>query len=446
MGAGFVTRHHWKSLGALLLATLLLGGCFGKKKTAQQGIGSSAEPDKVLYERALDDIKHGRHAVGRLTLQTLINTYPDSEYLAKAKLAVADSYYKEGGSAGLKQSISEYKDFIIFFPFLDEAAYAQMQVGMAHYRQMEKPDRDRTDGRLAEEEFQTFLQKYPQHKLAAEAEQRLRDVQEVLAEGDYRIAHFYYVKGSNRAAAARLLELTNRYPLYSQADKALWMLANVYERSEKGEFAARYYSRIVREYPLSDLVVDAKGRLTKLGVPVPQPDPAALARLQRERDLDHDRPGLFKRATSSVLRTRPDVSMAARTGTPTLTPPSETSAGTEVVAASGNKMSVGSAGGSGTGGTGVVVETVTPGSPGSTPPGSPAATGGATSGSNSGPQPSAPGAENQPKTDPSQPGAKAASGSDPSKPDDAKKDDKKNDKKKESTSKKKKGLRKIIPW
>ena len=38
-------------------------------------------------------------------MQTLINTYPDSEYLAKAKLAIADSYYKEGGTANMTQAI-----------------------------------------------------------------------------------------------------------------------------------------------------------------------------------------------------------------------------------------------------------------------------------------------------------------------------------------------------
>src|SRR5947209_20619888 len=121
------------------------------KKAAAAAEDNSAAPDKILYDRAIVDIKKGRHEVGRLNLQTLINTYPDSEYLAKAKLAIADSYYKEAGTTGLKQSIAEYKDFITFFPFLDEAAYAQMQVGLAHFRMMEKPDRDRTDGRLAEE-------------------------------------------------------------------------------------------------------------------------------------------------------------------------------------------------------------------------------------------------------------------------------------------------------
>ena len=139
--------------------------------------------------------RDGRHQaarfdVGRLAFQTLINTYPDSEYLAKAKLAVADSYYKEGGTSGLTQAVAEYQDFITFFPFLDEAAYAQMQVGMAHYRRMEKPDRDRDEALEAEGAFQTFLQKYPSSPLYKDAQQRLREVQEVLADGDFASRSF----------------------------------------------------------------------------------------------------------------------------------------------------------------------------------------------------------------------------------------------------------------
>src|SRR6476620_5928099 len=146
------------------------------KNAAPTTEDTSAAPDKILYDRAQVDIKKGRHEVGRLNLQTLINTYPDSEYLAKAKLAIADSYYKEGGTAGLAQAIQGYKDFGIFFPFLPEASYAQLQVANAHYQQIAKPDRDRTEAKLAEEEFQTFLQKYPKDPLAPKAEQRLRNV------------------------------------------------------------------------------------------------------------------------------------------------------------------------------------------------------------------------------------------------------------------------------
>src|SRR5579862_6040470 len=225
-----------------------------KKKTNKStDATNTAEPDKQLYDKALNDIKHGRHEVGRLGLQTLINTYPDSEYLAKAKLAIADSYYKEGGPTGLTQAVAEYTDFITFFPFLEEASYAQMQIGMAHYRRMEKADRDRSEALESEAAFQTFLQKYPHTELTPRAEQRLREVQEVLADGDFRIASFYYLRRMDKASAPRLLDLVNRYPLYSAADRANWMLASIYERNEHNDVAATYYTRLVKEYPLSPL-------------------------------------------------------------------------------------------------------------------------------------------------------------------------------------------------
>ena len=198
-------QHKRIWLLAGLASCIVLAGC-GQQKTilSQRGTGTSSEPDKVLFDRAVTDIQHGRYSEARLTLQTLINTYPDSEYLAKAKLGVADSYFKEGGTSGYTQAVAEYQDFITFFPFLDEASYAQMQIGMTHYHRMEKPDRDRNEAIEAEGAFQTYLQKYPNSELTAEVQQRLRDVQEVLAEGDFRVAYFYYLRHVDRASAARL--------------------------------------------------------------------------------------------------------------------------------------------------------------------------------------------------------------------------------------------------
>ena len=306
-------------LAVSLAATLALCGCFGRKKAAAPATGSSAEPDKVLFDTATNDIQHSRFDEGRLALQTLINTYPDSEYLAKAKLAVADSYYKEGSISGLTQAVAEYQDFITFFPFLDEAAYAQMQVGMSHYKRMEKPDRDRDEALEAEGAFQTFLQKYPSSPLYKEAQQHLRDVQEVLAEGEFRVAEFYYIRKADRAAVARFSQLVTRYPLYSQADRANWMLATIYDRTEHADIAAQYYAHIVKDYPLSPLADDAKARLVKFGTPVPQPDPDALARMQAEAQTPRPPNRLITRPLGA-LKSGPDVRMAARAGAPNLTP------------------------------------------------------------------------------------------------------------------------------
>ena len=275
-----------------------------KKTTIDPPPKSNLAPDKVLYDRAQDAIKHGRYEVARLQLQALLNTYPDSEYLAQAKLAIGDSYFKEGGAGNLNLATDEYKSFITFFPFLPEAAYAQMQIAMVHYRRMDRSDRDHTEAQLAEQEFQTFLQKYPDSPLVAQSTQRLREIQEALADSDFRIASFYYTRKSYRASASRLGELVERYPLYSNTDQALLMLGSIWERAPvaskedealsaaRRELAVRIYQKIVTDYPLSPEVPRAKERLKALGAPIPQPDAAALARMQQERTTPRDHNGV----------------------------------------------------------------------------------------------------------------------------------------------------------
>jgi outer membrane protein assembly factor BamD len=459
---------------------------FHKKKRVNKSTGAdnTAEPDKILYNRGLQDIRRGRQEVGRLGMQTLINTYPDSEYLAKAKLAIADSYYKEGGTANLTQAINGYKDFIVFFPFLQEASYAQLQVAMAHFREMEKPDRDRTQAKAAEEEFQTFLQKYPTDPLAPKAEQRLREVQEILAEGDYRIGYYYYVKGDRRAAAARLLTVAKRYPLYSKSDRTLWMLGDIFEKSEHKEVASLYYAQIVRNYPLSGLAGRSKDKLKSFGVPVPQADPKALAWQQAELNAPRPHTSLVKRPLALVQSgAGREKQLAARSGQPDLQPEADNTSATDILTG-GNQSRIGGTGG-GVGST-AVVETVTPGT-GGTAEGS-GATGSAegtmapaeASGSESSPPAAAnePNGETVPTSADTAPAAASSAGStatdapsaaapaDPAqKPDTPSTDQAQNadgtkadaaqdpsqkptdgDGKKESSSKKKKGLRKIVPW
>jgi len=446
-----------------------------KKVNKSTSADNTAEPDKLLYERAMEDIKHGRHEVGRLNMQTLINTYPDSEYLAKAKLAIADSYYKEAGTANTTQAIQAYQDFNVFFPMLPEAAYAQLQVAMAHFRQMEKPDRDRTQALEAEDAFQTFLQKYPKDPLAPKAEQYLREVQEVLAEGDYRIGYFYYTtRGDKKAAASRLAALVNRYPLYSKTDHALWMLGNIWEGTEKKDLAGPYYARIVREYPLSPLVPEAKQKLKALKAPVPQPDPKAVAWMTAEKNAPrkHD-PLVLKPLALVHTSPREELYAAAKSGTPTMTPGSDNDEGGDILTG-GIQPRIG---GTGTG----IVTTVMPGGPAETTSGAENVAPTSDGSEAKQPDPAAPGPANDPakastaaessdppktdgtgeasattvggaKTDgaavadgqTSEGGAKAdsaqAAGDQTGSPSDKK------DSKKESSSKKKKGLKKIVPW
>ena len=307
----------------LLVASLVFLGACGLKRHPMDTplITNSQQPDKELFDRATNFLEHSKFMEARLLLQTLINTYPDSEYLAKAKLAIGDSWYRQGGSSDLTQAEAEYRDFITFFPTMPEAAEAQMRVAMIHYREMEKPDRDSTHARRAEQEFQKLLMNYPNGPFAPLAEQRLREVQEVLAGGAYEVAHFYYLQGADRAAQPRLKELVDRYPNFSDAPAALLVLGRSIERSKGKEGAleaAGYYQRIARDYPLSDEASDAKDRLKALNQPVPDADPVAVARMTYERTHSVGI-GMWDSIMGGLHR-HPNVAAAqGRIGPPTLT-------------------------------------------------------------------------------------------------------------------------------
>ena len=321
-------------LAVLLGICLIAGvGCRRHKHQALD-ITESAEPDKILYEKSVEDIGNHRWTVARLTLQTLMSTYPESVYLADAKLAMADSYYEEGTTSSLAHAEIEYKDYITFFPTSPEAPRAQYSTAMVHFRQLELPDRDKTHAERAEKEFQILLKKYPDSEYAVIGETKLLEVQEVLAEGQFRVGRFYFVRGSVWSATPRLAEAVERYPNFSKRDEALWMLYRAYSKADplrnwrvNDELAGDYLLRIVREHTLSDRLEQAKKELVKRGLPVPEPDPAIVARAQTIQPVGEKvkGPSLLGRMFGRFSG-RPDTSAAAaRLGPPPLEPPANLS-------------------------------------------------------------------------------------------------------------------------
>ena len=74
------------------------------------------QPDEILLDHAIADVQHDRFERARLILQTLINTYDHSLLIPKARLTIAESWYREGGAHGLAQAQLELKDLIADYP------------------------------------------------------------------------------------------------------------------------------------------------------------------------------------------------------------------------------------------------------------------------------------------------------------------------------------------
>ena len=66
-----------------------------------------------------------------------------------------------------------------------------MKVGDIYYQQMEKPDRDFNNALERGAEYRNMINMFPDSTLIPRAKQKLRDVQEVLAERETQIGLYY---------------------------------------------------------------------------------------------------------------------------------------------------------------------------------------------------------------------------------------------------------------
>jgi outer membrane protein assembly factor BamD len=322
----------------------------GKKKKKQSDLSqnplanvNSKQPDKELFDKAMKALKKGKYDVARLDLQTLLNTYPDTEYAMRAKLAVGDTWYKEGGSAALTQAEQEYKDFITFFPNTPEAAEAQMKVGDIYFQQMQKPDRDPQNVMHAEQEYRQMIQQFPDSPLIPRAKQRLRDVQEVMAQRQFEIGQFYASHENWQATIARLQTVADSYPLFSHSDQTLITLGDAYVTQAQmasrlnlppkakeelvkayNDRAADAYDRVVVRYAMAPHVEDAKDRLIAMGRPVPEPTQAQLA--ESEAEEGSRTPVKLKDRALLMIKPGPSTVRAARVGEPNMADATQTTA------------------------------------------------------------------------------------------------------------------------
>jgi outer membrane assembly lipoprotein YfiO len=253
---------------AVLLFVLLgLAACGGQKGAKLQQ--SVIPPDKTLFQNGSEFLRKSRYTEARLAFQTLIRTYPGSDLQADAYLATGDSYYQEGGTENLLLAEDQYKNFIIFFPTSPKAPDAQMKVIAILMREMNSPDRDSHYTREAEAEINKFLTLFPSNDFVPVAKQYLDVVQENLALGDMSVGDYYAHVRNYLGAESRYKEIADQYLHFSKLDEVDFKLAQIYQRMQKPDEAAKYLSLVVAGYPFSKYSDSAKEELQRMGKPTP---------------------------------------------------------------------------------------------------------------------------------------------------------------------------------
>lgn len=263
--------HSRMMTAVLALAFLGLAACGGKDKVKNENAAIPGR-DKELYEQASVKAQKSRYDEARLLYNVVITTYPDSEYLPLAKLAIADSFYLEGGTSNLQQAIGGYKDFAQYFPTHPKICEVKHKIAHSYMRQMGAYNRDASMAKQAEQQLKSALQSCQSALNRPALESDLKDVQQVLGLHNLDIARFYISnRQAYKAGESRLRDIVNNYPFFSYYDETLYLLGVSLIEQEQPEEAAEYFTRLARDYANSEYAKKGKEYLEKLGKPIPAP-------------------------------------------------------------------------------------------------------------------------------------------------------------------------------
>lgn len=239
-----------KYLFLLLFFLPLLFSCSGKGVKGKE----EYDPEKFL-SRADKFIDDKEYAEARNVLLEVKNRDTSKKYAPLAQLKTADSYIKEQEP---EIGIEEYRRFLEFYPDNKYASYAQYQIAMAYYSQIESPDRGSGAAQKALNEFMRLKELYPRNPYREVIALRIEKCRNVLADSDFLIGEFYYKKESYSAAAGRFEEVLKRFPEYKKADETLYLLGKSYKALGKAGLAKEAFDKLTDKHPSSKFASKAQ--------------------------------------------------------------------------------------------------------------------------------------------------------------------------------------------
>jgi outer membrane protein assembly factor BamD len=250
-----------KATAFVLVACWIAACATGGAKKVPTG---TPEPDRFLWERGTEALNKKRWVVAREYFRQLVDSYPQSQYRADAKLGVGDSFLGEGSAEAFVLAINEYREFLSFYPTHPRADYAQLKLGMSHFYQMRAPARDQTETREAVRELTVFVERYPKSSLIEEGKQHLREAKDRLGDSEFAVGQQYYRMKYYPGAIGRLKPLVESDPEYSNRDAAFYYLGESLVGMQQASAALPYFERIVKEFEQSEYLERARKRIEEL--------------------------------------------------------------------------------------------------------------------------------------------------------------------------------------
>ncbi len=223
---------------AILLA-LILFGCSSTPEidtsTAEGGfkLGEKYEKDE-RYEEAIQQFS------------TVKNKHPYSKLATEAELRIADIHFKREEYIEAQNAYQVFKEMHPSHPKID---YVTWRLGLSFFKQLPSTiDRDLAGAERAILYFDEVIQSYPNSTYAKEAKEHKLKALKMLAEKEYYVGHFYFIRDHYESALARFEGLLQKYPKLGFDARALYGAAvSAFKIKEMGK-AKIYYQRLMANH------------------------------------------------------------------------------------------------------------------------------------------------------------------------------------------------------
>ena len=257
------TGRPWSSAGLAVLIAIAGAGCTSPRADIP-AIGE-VEADRLLFERGAAALDEGDWRRARQYFVEIRDNYPQSQYRAPARLGIGESYEQEGSTEAYVRALAEFQDFLSLYPTHPRAPFAQYKLGMVHFHQMRRAERDQTETRNAIREFENFIDRYPTDaEWMSTVQARLREARDRLSEHDFTVGHFYYRAKFYPGAVNRFRQILDNDPEYSKRDEVYFYLGESYAVGQVIAEAIPYFARILEEFEASEFADEARVRISEL--------------------------------------------------------------------------------------------------------------------------------------------------------------------------------------
>ena len=262
---------------AVLAALLVFAAACEETPPPKTGLSYSQNAEKA-YQEAMKEFNSHNWADSQPLFAEVKRKYSYTRWARLAELRYADADFEQEKFA---EALREYKQFIHDHRNDPDVEYARSRIAETNYKQISDSfllpsadERDQTAIRDAYADLLSFLKDYPKSKETAHACKLLDDVLGRLIRHELYVARFYLSRDNFEAAVSRTQFAIRSYSgndlcpaSTSLIPDALLLLGETYLRMHRDADARTAFEALVKSYPDSELVTQAKRYIATLGKP-----------------------------------------------------------------------------------------------------------------------------------------------------------------------------------